>query len=55
MIKYIDPNIKRKSEIVKNSIDVIPETSIPLPSLVEMVTQGLAIDHSFVQGAILNI
>ena len=40
MIKYIDPNIKRKSEIVKNSIDVIPETSIPLPSLVEISDSG---------------
>jgi len=31
MIKYIDPNIERKSKIIKNSIDTIPETNIPLP------------------------
>ncbi len=40
MIKYIDPNIERKSKIVENSIDVIPETSIPLPSLVEISDSG---------------
>ena len=40
MIKYIDPNIERKSEIVKNSLDLIPETTIPLPSLVEISDSG---------------
>jgi len=40
MIKYIDPNIERKSKIVQNSIDVISETNIPLPSLVEISDSG---------------
>ena len=40
MIKYIDPNIERKSKIIKNSIDTIPETNIPLPSLVEVSDSG---------------
>ena len=40
MIKYIDPNIERKSKIIKNSIDTIPETNLPLPSLVEISDSG---------------
>ena len=40
MIKYIDPNIERKSEIIRDSIDTIPKTNIPLPSLVEISDSG---------------
>jgi len=40
MIKYIDPNIERKSEIIRDSINTIPKTNIPLPSLVEISDSG---------------
>ena len=40
MIKYIDPNIERKSEIIRDSINTIQETNIPLPSLVEISDSG---------------
>ena len=40
MIKYVDPNIERKSKIIEDSLDVIPETNIPLPSLVEISDSG---------------
>jgi len=39
-IKFFDPNIKRKSEIIKNSLQFIEGTNVPLPSLVEISDSG---------------
>ena len=39
-IKFFDPNIKRKSEIIKNSLQFIKGTNVPLPSLVEISDSG---------------
>ena len=38
--KFIDPNIKRKSEIVQNSLQYIKDTKIPLFSLIEISDSG---------------
>ena len=41
--KFIDPNIKRKSEIIQNSLQFYKDDKIPLFSLIEIVTQELVI------------
>ena len=40
MIKSIDKNILRKSEIVRQTLRYIKNTNIPLPSLVEICDSG---------------
>ena len=37
---FIDPNIKRKSEIIQNNLQLIPGTKVPLPSLIEISDSG---------------
>lgn len=40
ILKFLDPNIKRKSKIIQNSLQLIAGTKIPLPSLVEISDSG---------------
>ena len=40
MIKSIDKNIPRKSEMVRQSLRYIKNTNIPLPSVVEISDSG---------------
>lgn len=39
-LKYFDKNIKRKSNLVKNSLQYIEGTNFPLPSMVEISDSG---------------
>jgi len=39
-IKYFDKNIYRKSEIIRDSLQFVKDTDIPLPSLVEISDSG---------------
>jgi radical SAM protein with 4Fe4S-binding SPASM domain len=40
MRKYVDPNLKRKSKILDDSLKFIKKDNIPLPSLVEISDSG---------------
>ena len=39
-MKYLDKNIKRKSKIVTDTLRFLKNTSIPLPSVVEISDSG---------------
>ena len=47
IVKFLDKNIKRKTEIVSNTLHYVKNSKIPLPSLVEISDSEPVIDLAF--------